>query len=760
MGSISTSFVGSQKDKRLVSRDDLLPVGILVAAVLIFFLPVILGNAWIPAGGGDLVSFIYPNYRFAAKSLHSGELPLWNPFLYAGAPFITDNQSGVFYPVNLLLFLINPEFSYRAIENLVILHILFAGIAMYFCLRWYRSEVPIKRAAAVFGGLAFMFSGVLLTHLGNLNLVAVLAWLPLIFVCLHRAIVEQSADRRIAWAVAAGVALGTSTLAGHGQMTFLIAGFLGVYALLMTILDREWLALPLLIIVALIGLATAAIALIPAYQSLSQTVRAEFDLAGASAFSLPWQGLTGLFAPDFYGRGIYRFWGSWSRVEYGYLGVLPLLLAGVAVISRPGKRVLMLVVMAVLFILLALGDNTGLYPLLVRIAPIFPFQAPARFILLVDFCLAVLATIGLDALLMGSTSRRQKNIFLIGIGVAFTIVLALLIGQLVSIDNPQPERVSQMRQAILVFSIFSISGGVLIIARYQGWLPPLHFAALAILLLAIDLISLGGYVEVDWNNPTQGFPDHSAALSYLNNDPGIHRVEITGVWQPNLPQVAQLFSIGGVYNPLALSNFTVYEGSVGYRGSPLYNLLGVKYVIAAKDQPPGDTNFLVPVYTDDSLVDIYLNTLALPRVMLMYHSILVPDHDAAFSAVHQDDFNPASSVVLEGGRELSQQHGTGNITISRYDLNEAIFEVTTDSPAYLLLTDIFHPDWQAFVDGKQTPIEVADYTFRAVFLEPGQHNIRFQFAPSGWPAGLVITSLSWLAVVIYAVWYWRLRRPL
>ncbi len=752
MGTILTSLSNNNYERRLVSRNDLLPLIILVSAVTIFFFPVIIGQAWIPAGGGDLVSFLFPNYRFAAASLHKGELPLWNPYLYAGSPFISDNQSGVFYPVNLLLFVLNPDFGYGTIEGLVILHILLAGIFMYFCLRWFNREQPLSRIAAVFGALAFMFSGVFITHLGNLNLIAVLAWLPLIFICLHRAILANDSRERGAWAVAGGTTLGVSTLAGHGQMTFMIAGFLVLYALLMALLYRKWLAIPSVVLLALVGLATAAIALIPAYRFMGLTVRAEFDPGFTGDYSLPWAGLTGLAAPDFYGRGIYRFWGSWSRVEYGYLGILPWLLAIVAVILRPGKRVFLFASTALLFLLLALGPNTPLYLLLTRIVPIFPFQAPARFVALVGFCIAILAALGLDLLSQDSRTAQRRTIFLVMAGLVFAAVLLLLFRQINRVDNPSPEQADQMRRAILVFTILAVCGCALILARYQGWLSSPIFGALSITILAIDLIGLGHAVEIDRNDPGLGYPEDSQALSYLQDDLGIHRMEITGEWQPNLPQMESIFSMGGVFNPLALANYSVYQGSVGYRGSPLYNLLGVKYIVASKDNPPGDTNFLVPVYIDDPRVDVYLNTLALPRVMLIYQSSIVPDHDAAFDAIHQDIFDPTVTVVLEGGQELIQQHGSGTISITRYDLNEASFEVSTDSPAYLLLTDIFHPDWQVFVDGEQANIEVADYAFRAVYLPPGQHNVRFQFVPSGWSTGLVISILAWLVVGLYAFW--------
>ena len=83
----------------------------LLAATLGFFWRILFTpDAWKPAGGGDLASFLFPIYRYAAASLRAGDLPLWNPHLYGGAPFLADMQTGLFYPLNLLLFLLVPSF--------------------------------------------------------------------------------------------------------------------------------------------------------------------------------------------------------------------------------------------------------------------------------------------------------------------------------------------------------------------------------------------------------------------------------------------------------------------------------------------------------------------------------------------------------------------------------------------------------------------------------------------------------------------------
>ncbi|MFN2289543.1 MAG: hypothetical protein ACK2UC_00005, partial [Anaerolineae bacterium] len=56
--------------------------GLLLLTLGFFWRILFTADAWKPAGGGDLVSFLFPTYRFAAAQLSQGELPLWNPHLY------------------------------------------------------------------------------------------------------------------------------------------------------------------------------------------------------------------------------------------------------------------------------------------------------------------------------------------------------------------------------------------------------------------------------------------------------------------------------------------------------------------------------------------------------------------------------------------------------------------------------------------------------------------------------------------------------
>lgn len=733
-------------------RIDFLALVVIATAVIIFFYPVITQQAWIPRGGGDLVSFLYPMYRFAARSFWNGEIPLWNPYLYAGAPFVSDNQSGLFYPVNLLLFLINPNFTYRTLQWLVLFHFWLAGVGMYVCMRGWRVVNRIRPLPALLSALTFMFSGVFIVHIGNLNLNAVMSWLPLALLCLHRAIEAATWRSQVQWAVAGGLVVSVSTLAGHGQMTFMVGMFLGLYGVYRALVGWNGRYLLMLIIVGVVGIAGATISLLPTAAQIQYTPRAGFDFAQSTNYSLPVKALIGLFTPDFYGRGIDGYWQAWSRVEYGYAGVLPWLLAGIPFFTKQRRQALFFAIAGIFFVLLALGGNSPVYALLFERLPIVPFQVPARFVVLADLCLAMLAGTGLDTLCKMKPAK-QYWLWLGGTAVFLTTLAIYLLITANQLGEVRPDRLGQMQTAVYTLITFAILSWGLLAAHQRGWLSGRWLTVTAVLLLAIDVISLGRNVEIEPGNPNPGYAENEPALEFLQNDPGFHRIDIaTTEWQPSLPQFHGLYSIGGVYNPLQMTNYAAYNGSLGYRGSPVYNLLGVKYIVGKKNDPPGDTSFLVSVFEEDPRVNIYLNLLALPRVLILQNAVVMPDHDAAFNAIHADDFDPAQVVILEEGEPLTQEPAPVELTVLRYDLNRSAFSVTTQQPAYLLLSDMYHPDWQATIDSESAPVLVANYALRAVYLEPGTHEVAFRFVPAGWWLGVGVTAVTWLSAMFLLFW--------
>src|SRR3954452_21547125 len=58
------------------------------------------------ANTGDLVTSFYPYRALAARAAREWTLPLWNPYMLSGAPFLANAQSALFYPGNFLYYLL------------------------------------------------------------------------------------------------------------------------------------------------------------------------------------------------------------------------------------------------------------------------------------------------------------------------------------------------------------------------------------------------------------------------------------------------------------------------------------------------------------------------------------------------------------------------------------------------------------------------------------------------------------------------------
>jgi hypothetical protein len=181
--------------------------------------------------------------------------------------------------------------------------------------------------------------------------------------------------------------------------------------------------------------------------------------------------------------------------------------------------------------------------------------------------------------------------------------------------------------------------------------------------------------------------------------------------------------------------------------------LGIKYIIASKAGAPADGN-IVPVFNDDPAINIYLNQSALPRVLFVGRSEVMPNHDAAWAAIRADSFDPAQTVILEGGQSLDTQPKSV-LSILRYDLDTVTIGVKTDQPGYLVLSDAYYPGWQATIDGQPAVIERANYAFRAVYAPAGEHVIQFAFKPLIWQVGLGVSGVTLLALAVWARWRWK-----
>ena len=118
---------------------------------------------------GDTCSAFVAWRQFGFGELLKGNLPLWDPYVFCGPPFVGNLQSAMFYPVNLLLYMVLP--LVKAINADFVFHTLLAGFSM---LAWVRGRgvgwlAAVLAATVVMAGTPVFFR----INLGQLNVIAV-----------------------------------------------------------------------------------------------------------------------------------------------------------------------------------------------------------------------------------------------------------------------------------------------------------------------------------------------------------------------------------------------------------------------------------------------------------------------------------------------------------------------------------------------------------------------------------------------------------
>jgi hypothetical protein len=99
----------------------------------------------------DTIRQIYPWKTLVISELKKGNLPLWNPYNFSGAPLLANFQSAALHPDNLL-YLVLPQPAAWTI--LVILQPLLAFLFMYIFMR----SLHLNKIGALFGGFTYAFS--------------------------------------------------------------------------------------------------------------------------------------------------------------------------------------------------------------------------------------------------------------------------------------------------------------------------------------------------------------------------------------------------------------------------------------------------------------------------------------------------------------------------------------------------------------------------------------------------------------------------
>lgn len=354
----------------------------------------------------DLSSQFVHWRQFGFNEVKKGNLPLWNPHLFSGMPYLGGFQSALLYPLNVV-YLIFP--LPVAVNVGIVLHVFLGGVFVYL----WTAKRKLHPLACFLGAAEFMFCGPHFLHIyaGHLPNLCTIVWVPLIFLS-----IDGVFERESLWWYFLGIfSVAMQILAGHPQYVFYTGVAAVIYAGIRLIRAEKRLK----VITCFAGMyaggvVLAAAQLLPGIHATQESIRGMgVSYEFASICSLAPENLLTWLAPGFFGDMVhFRYWGRWLLWEMSlFISVTGLALALYAVVFDTRKQRYVLLVTALILLLLALGANTPLFRFLYDHVPGFNmFRGTSKFALQATLFLIMLSGMGFDLILRKGVNRRGKII--------------------------------------------------------------------------------------------------------------------------------------------------------------------------------------------------------------------------------------------------------------------------------------------------------------------------------------------------------------
>jgi hypothetical protein len=723
-----------------------------VITTLVFFSSQIFGSSFF---WEDFVRYVYPMQNFAAREGSLFNVPFWNPFAFRGMPFFADLQTGFFYPFNRLLsFFVDGDghLSVRALEMVIIFHFLVAQFSMFLLARRWK----ISSSGAMISAVSYSFSAIFVCHAIHPMMIYHLAWLPLIAVFLLNAVEKAS----IRSGAIGGLIFGMSALAGHPPTLLYESVLLGGLMLWLVIgkardkqaTDKK-LAVSIFssIILFLIMAGIFAVQLLPSQELAGQSQRDEITFDKATEGSLQLKQLYTAASPQLFGsvdgkakspQTFYlKFRDKFASYNYWetsfYFGVVALMLGLLGAIVRfKTLEGSFLICTALLGVLIALGDNGFLYGILYNMPLFGSFRNPARLMFYAVFAMSLLAGFGFDAL---ASSRNNKpllmKLFMIS-GVTLLVSLVTLTGTLPNMFGAPVQVIEPIIMSGRIIAVIVLLATMLFIMVNKGTLKPELGGSILAVLAFVDLFLALSSFNQGSMNPADALKMDANLKRTLQANPTQENYRVSmRIYEPirysamddNQGIFDRLQLVEG-YNPLMLQRiatpFTTRQNAL--------NLSNVKYYIDV------DTVANKPVFLE--------NLTCFKRARLLHADTVVAESDVP-AVMTSGTFDFANRVVLEQdpGIALSQENADSSLTALKctsYENNYFSYDVNAATPSLLVLSEMWYPAWQAYLDCKPVNILRANFSFRALAIPAGDHKVEMRYESKAFSTGLMISIFT------------------
>jgi hypothetical protein len=689
----------------------------------------------------DIAISHWPNALLIHRTiLETGEVPLWNPTILGGAPFAADPLSGLYYPPLWLAAAFPNPLTFNI---LFLLHLMWAGMGAYALARG--EGLPASTAllaGMVFGGLPKFIAHV---AAGHPTLVFAAAWTPWLMLA-ARAVVRRGSYR---YAVVAGLMAGTVFLADPrwAPLAFLAAG---AYALTISTTVTWRRRIQLGAVAAAIALGIGAGLAVPLMEFTAQSTRSTLAPADMMRYSLPVSNLSGLILAGFGGEAEWVVYAGASVLLLAVFGfVLRFSVAPgdspaartsdpphppVSGKARVGGTGWFWAVLFVASVILALGENLPVYPILARVIPgLGLLRVPARWMFLGGLSLAMLAATGLGLILQcrsdpGKNGWTRRTGFVVAaVGGALAVgAAAMRLPAPLQIDGAVwfasgaalfAVSIPQVRPGWIVAAFLCILGVDLALANTRMIAPRPMERILEIGRTAAEYVAGEEGSAFRVYSPSYSIPQETAAQNRLRLLYGVDPLML----RSTVDVVSRASGIAMDAYAVVLPRFVTGDPAVDNRDAVpdarLLGLLNVKFVVSVF--PMAGTGLRLVEDKDGAY--IYANPLALPRAWLAENL-------------------SAWDTPLDG-REVRIESESPNR-----------LRIRAEGPGVLVVSEAMYPGWSAVVDGQPSEIGTAGGWWRAVSLGSGMHDVVLNFSPLTLWIGLAVAGLTLAAALGILRW--------
>lgn len=707
------------------SREWLLAFLVMAIAGAMWILPLTLRPQHVPfwpgVGFSDLLISHWPNAVWINQSIAQwGQIPLWNPNILSGIPFVADPLSGLWYLPNWLAVAFPGAIAFNI---LFWVHLTWAGLGAWAIAR----EEGLSKWGAVLAGLVFGGAPKFVAHiaLGHVGLVSAVSWTPWVLLLMAKTLRQIRIGRRwLRWSALAGAVLGLVFLADP-RWSIPLIGFAVAYGIHNTLRDRQ-IGSELLRKIALAGVVAAIFAAaiaaclgLPLWEFLQESTRSGISADERAIFSLPLESLLGTIS-------VMDGTPEWLA----YFGASVLVISVLSILNS-GRRPWFWIGVSVFSTILALGPATPLFNLIGAIPGADVLRVPARFLFLSALGWAFLAGYGLDALISNKDAIKTKGMK-IWLFAITSLILAVNIGVGIIGGVNSVRQLGPVITAILAFALISTFIADRISLR---GIIPLILGVVVVDLLWINI----GLIEP--KSMEAILSNRSELASFLQSDHGASRVFSPSYSVPQPQAVLNGVELADGVNPLQLSTYREYmETAVGLDAGA--------YDVTLPSFPEGNPSTPWGFQVDRDALG-RLNVEWIASEYPLEDDSLTPFGIVDGVYLYRLEGSRTRSWMERGSSENGQEWQPPSIT----QWTPNWIRLQASGPGVVVLSEVAYPGWRVLVDGEPATLITVDGLFRAVELESGEHEVTFQFYPLTLVFGIAISGVG-LLLLLY-LWFRR-----